>query len=149
MLSLQEISDRLELQDLMIAYSSAIDQKNFDDLDNLCTPDAYIDYRALGGIDGRFPEFKVWLAGVLPNFPAYYHMISNASIKIDGDTAQSRSVCFNPMVVKLADGKTDTMFLGFWYRDKFVRTPQGWRLCERVEERCFDSNVPAELSAGK
>ena len=145
MLSLQEISDRLEIQDLMVAYSSAIDRKNFDELDALCTPDAYIDYRALGGIDGRFPEFKQWLAGVLPEFPSYYHMISNASIKIDGDSAQACSVCFNPMVVKLADGKTDTMFLGFWYRDKFVRTPQGWRLCERIEEPCFAKNTPEEM----
>ena len=35
MLSLQEISDRFEIQ--------AIDQPRFDDLDRVFTPDAYID----------------------------------------------------------------------------------------------------------
>ena len=52
MLDLQEISDRLEIQQLMINYSTAIDQRDFDKLDQVFTPDAYIDYRAMGGIDG-------------------------------------------------------------------------------------------------
>ena len=42
MLSLEEISDRFEIQQLMIDYSNAIDQKQFDDLDRVFTPDAYI-----------------------------------------------------------------------------------------------------------
>ncbi|CKM33689.1 Uncharacterised protein [Mycobacterium tuberculosis] len=62
MLSVAEISDRLEIQQLLVDYSSAIDQRRFDDLDRVFTPDAYIDYRALGGIDGRYPKIKQWLA---------------------------------------------------------------------------------------
>lgn len=69
MLSVAEISDRLEIQQLLVDYSSAIDQRRFDDLDRVFTPDAYIDYRALGGIDGRYPKIKQWLSQVLGNFP--------------------------------------------------------------------------------
>jgi len=43
MLSLAEISDRLEIQQLLVDYSTAIDQRRFDDLDKVFTPDAYID----------------------------------------------------------------------------------------------------------
>ena len=43
MLSLDEISDRLEIQQLLVAYSTAIDTRRFDDLDRVFTPDAYID----------------------------------------------------------------------------------------------------------
>jgi hypothetical protein len=42
-LSLQEISDRLETQQLLSDYSTAIDQRRFDDLDRVFTKDAYID----------------------------------------------------------------------------------------------------------
>jgi hypothetical protein len=42
-LSPQEISDRLELQQLLTDYSEAIDQRRFDELDAIFTPDAYID----------------------------------------------------------------------------------------------------------
>jgi hypothetical protein len=42
-LSLAEISDRLEIQQLLVDYSTAIDNRRFDDLDKVFTPDAYID----------------------------------------------------------------------------------------------------------
>lgn len=58
MLSLEEISDRLEIQQLLVDYSTAIDQKRFDDLDAVFTPDAYIDYSVAGGIVGRFPRSR-------------------------------------------------------------------------------------------
>ena len=138
-LSLAEISDRFEIQQLLIDYSTAIDQRRFDDLDRVFTPNAYIDYRAAGGIDGRFPEIKAWLKEVLPNFPAYYHMLGNFDVRVDGDTASSRTVCFNPMVFN-AEQK-QILFLGIWYVDEFERTPDGWRMNKRVEEKCFDKVV--------
>ena len=148
MLNLQQISDRLELQQLFTDYASAIDEKNFDALDAVFTADAYIDYRAMGGIDGRFPEIKAWLAQVLPNFPNYFHMVSNTALKIEGDRASSTIICFNPMQVNLPDGKAQVMFLGLWYHDKLVRTAQGWRMSERVEQKCFDYNVPGNVGTG-
>jgi hypothetical protein len=139
MLSLAEISDRLEIQQLLVDYSTAIDQRRFDELDKVFTPDAYIDYRELGGIDGRYPEVKAWLAEVLPNFPMYSHMLGNFSVHIDGDTAASRVICFNPMVLSGdVEGKgAQVLFCGLWYDDEFVRTPAGWRMSRRVETKCF------------
>jgi hypothetical protein len=136
MLSLEEISDRFEIQQLLIDYSTAIDKRRFDDLDRVFTPDAYIDYRAMGGIDGRFPEVKAWLAQVLPNFPAYAHMLGNFDVRIDGDAASSRTICFNPMV--LGGEKNQILYCGLWYEDEFIRTPEGWRMSRRVETKCFD-----------
>lgn len=139
MLSLEEISDRLEIQQLLVAYSTAIDTRRFDDLDQVFTPEAYIDYRELGGIDGPFPEVKAWLAEVLPNFPAYSHLLGNFDVRVCGDTASSRTLCFNPMV--LGGEAKQVMFCGLWYLDEFVRTPEGWRMTRRVEEKCFDKIV--------
>ena len=51
-LSLQEISDRLELQDLVTQYADIIDRKAFSELKTLFTDDAVIDYEATGAIDG-------------------------------------------------------------------------------------------------
>lgn len=139
MLSLEEISDRFEIQQLLIDYSTAIDGKRFDDLDRVFTPDAYIDYRVTGGIDGHFPEVKAWLKDVLPNFPAYYHMLGNVDIRITGDTGSSRAICFNPMVTGgVNQDERQIYFVGIWYVDEFVRTAEGWRMSKRVEEKCFD-----------
>ncbi|QUR66918.1 nuclear transport factor 2 family protein [Mycobacterium spongiae] len=141
MLSLAEISDRLEIQQLLVDYSTAIDSRRFDDLDRVFTPDAYIDYRALGGIDGRYPDVKQWLSQVLPNFPMYAHMLGNFSIRIDGDTASSRVICFNPMVLASESEKEQVLFCALWYDDEFVRTPQGWRMARRVESKCFQKVI--------
>ena len=135
MLSLAEVSDRLEIQQLLVDYSTAIDLRRFDDLDQVFTPDAYIDYRALGGIDGRYPEVKAWLAQVLPNFPVYAHMLGNFSVRVEGDTASSRVICFNPMV--LGGDSEQVLFCGLWYDDEFVRNADGWRMSRRVETKCF------------
>jgi hypothetical protein len=141
-LSLEEISDRLEIQQLLVAYSTAIDTRRFDDLDQVFTPDAYIDYRAMGGIDGQFPDVKKWLSEILPNFPAYSHLIGNFDVRVTrdttGDTAKSRILCFNPMVLG-DDGQV--LFCGLWYDDEFVRTADGWRMTRRVETKCFDRIV--------
>lgn len=139
MLSIEEISDRLEIQQLLVDYSTAIDARRFDDLDRVFTADAYIDYRAMGGVDGRYPEVKAWLAQVLPNFPAYAHMLGNFDVKLHGDTATSRTLCFNPMV--LGGDEQQVLFCGLWYDDEFVRTGDGWRMTKRVEEKCFDKVV--------
>ncbi len=135
MLSHAEISDRIEIQQLLVDYSTAIDTRRFDDLDAVFTPDAYIDYTALGGIEGHFSEVKAWLAEVLPNFPMYMHMLGNFSVRIDSDTASSRTICFNPMA--LGGDNEQVMFCGLWYDDEFSRTAEGWRMTRRVETKCI------------
>lgn len=136
MLSQEEISDRLEIQQLLADYSAAIDSRRFDDLDAVFTPDAFIDYSAFDGIVGHYPEVKPWLAEMLPIFANYAHMLGLPTIRIDGDSATARTFCFNPMVF---GGETpSTMLLGLWYDDEFVRTPDGWRMSRRVETKCFD-----------
>lgn len=135
MLTLAEISDRLEIQQLLVDYATAIDQRRFEDLDRIFTADAYIDYRAMGGIDGSYPEVKAWLAQVLPGFPAYYHLIGNFDIRVSGDAASARTTCFNPM--KLTDDG-QVLFCALWYDDEFVRTADGWRMTRRVEAKCMD-----------
>lgn len=137
MLSQLEVSDRLEIQQLLVDYSEAIDRRRFDELDDVFVPDAYIDYRATGGIDGRYPEIKTWLADVLPQFfSGYAHMLGLPAIRLDGDTATARTFCFNPMV--FSGEQPTTMLIGLWYEDVFVRTDAGWRMSRRVEVKCFD-----------
>ena len=90
----------------------------------------------MGGIDGTYADVKKWLAEVLPKFPAYSHMLGNFDVRISGDTASSRTICFNPMV--FPGEQKQVLFCGIWYDDQFVRTADGWRMTRRVEAKCFD-----------
>jgi ketosteroid isomerase-like protein len=140
-LSIQEISDRLEIQDLLASYSHAIDSMDWDTLDQVFTEDAWIDYTAMGGPKGNLQETKKFLAEIMPSFPGFQHMVATSKVAIDGDTATVRTICHNPMTVSTPGGNR-TVFCGLWYNDRFVRTSAGWRIQERVEERCY---LPPEL----
>ncbi|MBK5307986.1 MAG: nuclear transport factor 2 family protein [Frankiaceae bacterium] len=140
MLSLQEISDRMEITDLLARYSAAIDGRAWDDLDVLFTDDALIDYSEMGGISGSLAEQKAFLASVMPSFANFQHLTATSTFDIDGDTARVRTICFNPMVVT---DERQVLFCGLWYRDVLVRTPDGWRIRERHEDRGWSLDVRA------
>ncbi|QBS39580.1 nuclear transport factor 2 family protein [Nocardia sp. CS682] len=137
MLSLPEISDRLEIQDLMVRYSHAVDTGQWDLLDDIFTEDAHIDYTAMGGPAGDVAATKKFLAAMLPNFPAFQHLISNSSITLDGDTATGRTMCHNPMMLSGGDGPPSLMLCGLWYLDTFARVDGQWRIARRVEEKSY------------
>ncbi|MDY6810927.1 MAG: nuclear transport factor 2 family protein [Actinomycetota bacterium] len=137
MMTVDEISARLEIQQVLTDYSTAVDAGRFDELDDVFTHDATIDYRAMGGITGDLTTVKAWLAQVLPAFSTYCHLLGNHDIRVDGDTARSRTLCLNPMQTP-----DDTTFLlGLWYRDTWRRCEQGWRIAERTLEKCFDKQL--------
>ena len=146
-MDIQEISDRLEINNLLIDYCSAVDAQDFDQFDHFFTPDALIDYSALGGARGPVHAIKDYLKRVMPMFPATQHMIANSRVWIDGDTAHARTMCHNPMEIPLPEGGTQIAYYGLWYVDRLVRTPQGWRIAERVEENGYAFNVPAHFQS--
>jgi hypothetical protein len=146
-MSLQEVSDRLEIQDLLTAYSHAIDFRNWDELDDVFTEDAMIDYTEMGGIRGNLKEIKDFLSSVMPTFPSYQHMVATSKVTLEGDVAHGKTICYNPMVMPLGGDETQVFFCGLWYRDEFVRTPKGWRIKDRYEERSYFHNQPEGLGA--
>ena len=141
-MSLQEISDRLEIQDLIARYSYALDRRDFDALDELFTPDAVLDYRATGAIRGSLAEMKGFVAEAFTMFDATQHLTTQTFIEFDddGNTAHAKSTCHNPMVFG-GDNKPKMMIVGLWYVDTLVRTPDGWRFQERTEEQLYTTVV--------
>lgn len=127
-LSLQEISDRIEIQDLLVAYAHAVDSRRFDLLDDLFTPDAFIDLSGTGGPKGSLAEVKAALAEMLALFRVSQHMVGPSLIRVDGDSATARTICHNPMVFA---HEPQVWLLGIWYDDELVRTGGGWRIARR------------------
>lgn len=146
MLTLQEIADRIEIQDLLVRYTRAIDQKDWDLLDRVFVPDAKLDYTSSGGIAGSLPEVKAWLAKALSVFPETMHLIGNTEVSLDGDTARTRTAVYNPMFFARADGGRDHFAVGAYYVDEMVRTPRGWRISSRREDHAFtEGELPKAL----
>ena len=146
-LSLQEMSDRFEIQDLMVGYCYAVDDRDFDALDQIFTEDAVIDYSEMVNAKGPLSEIKEFLRTSLAPVPMFQHAVMTTQYKIDGDRAETRTVCHNPMVVPGDDGKPQTLFFGLWYIHEFRRTAKGWRISSLREKKCYDHNLPAYIKA--
>ena len=146
MLSLQDMSDRLEIQDLLVRYCDAIDSGDYDVLNDIFTSDAHIDYTEAGGAKGSLLEIKAYLAKALEKFSGMQHMIGLPLITLNGDTASARTALYNPMIVK-QDGQPHVFFVGMWYVDKLTRTDRGWRITNRKEEASYFHNLPKSFKA--
>lgn len=145
-LSLQQISDRIEIQDLLVRYTSAIDGKDWALLDTCFTKDAHLDYTSAGGIAGDYPKVRAWLEAALAPFPMTVHYITNSVVELAGDAAKARTAVFNPMGFQNQDGTLHHFNVGAYYNDRLVRTPDGWRIRERIEQSVFmDGDLPAGL----
>jgi hypothetical protein len=146
-MSIEQISDRIEIEDLLQRYTAAIDAKDWDLLDRVFAPDATLDYTASGGPVGPYPEVKAWLARALALFPMTHHLIGKSTVKLDGDRAECRTIFYNPMGMPIDDdgrfvadggGTGQHVFVvGGFYNDSCVRTPDGWRIARKVEEQSY------------
>ncbi len=140
-LSLQEMSDRFEIQDMLYRYADIIDRKAPAELTEIFTPDAHIDYSAFGGTVGDLPSTIAFLNEAMPAFSATQHLNANIQITVSGDTASGRVMCFNPMAMPVSE-ETKVFMLGLWYVDSYRRTDGGWRISQRKEEKSWVFNVP-------
>jgi ketosteroid isomerase-like protein len=140
-LSHQEISDRLEIEQLLVHYCHAIDQHDWDAYRAVYTKDAVID-DVSAGPDNSVDDMVEFLSGALERVVLIQHAISTAKIEIDGDTASARTICHCPVVLERADGETQMFFQGLWYVDDLVRTPDGWKISKRVESDYFHNMPP-------
>lgn len=133
-MTLQEISDRFEIMDLLTSYAAAIDQKDLDALDQIFAEDARIDFSKAGGPQADLKTIKQFLQENLGNLPRQ-HLISNFQIKIHGDYADVRCLCHNPL--ELPPSGKEIMLWGLWYNDKCIRTQKGWRIKEKITDLCY------------
>ncbi len=147
MLSLQEMSDRFEIQDLVHRYAQIIDSKDFDLLrEDVFCEDAFIDYSVFGGSKGNLETTIAFLHKAMKLFPNTQHLNANIQIQLDGDRATGRVMCLNPQEMKLPGKEEHLFFCGLWYVDEYRRTGKGWRIAKRVEEKSFMFNKPNVLN---
>jgi len=128
----EEIADRLEILDVLACYAHALDEKDWAVLTEVFTPDATIDLTSSGGIRCTSEEFRVWAPVALGRFTQTQHMLGQSEFSFGPDgTAAVKTYQYNPMAWVSENGTEHLFVVGGYYRDRLVRTPGGWRVCER------------------
>lgn len=139
------LADRFAIDDLLARYTTAVDRGRWDLLDTVFLPDAVIDYTSAGGIRGGRDEIKAWLARVLDDFSDRQHLIAQRDVSIDGDRATVRASFFNPMVLSAPNGPPRYVPGGGCYHHTLVRTAEGWRSAELIEEEIWRVGLPDDF----
>jgi SnoaL-like domain len=136
----QEIADRLEIGELLARYVRAVDGGEWALLDSVFTEDATIDFSATGGVRGDREAIKRWLAEVLAAWPGRQHLIGAATMSVDGDEARvSASFADTLAPSRSTVAATEPGFIrgGGWYHHRLIRTPDGWRSRELIQEQSW------------
>lgn len=149
MLTLQAISDRLELQDLVHAYANAVDSRDFSSLEEVFVPDAHIDASAFGGPIGNLEALLAWINAEMPSMGRTHHLMANHQFVMNGDQATGRIMSYNPMEAKEGSSR-NVIVCGLFYLDEYTRVSGNWRIASRIMEKTYifraslETNSPAQ-----
>ena len=108
--------------------------------------DATVIVRDDGSFLDRMEGYQGAFAGFV-NEPYGYGM--GAAPAQNLEPGASLGLSHDGQSVPLGDSNSQVMFLGLWYADKLIRTSEGWRMTERVEESGYVHNVPGGLKVSE
>jgi hypothetical protein len=129
--TLRAVTDRVEIQETLARYATAVDAGRWELLHDVFTDGAVIDFTANGGLRDEFPKITDYLKAALGGFAAIQHYFMNFLFDVDGDRASGRFYCLTQMVT-IVDGADQVLADGGFYDATFQRTPDGWRVTELI-----------------
>jgi 3-phenylpropionate/cinnamic acid dioxygenase small subunit len=144
-LTLQQLSDRIEIEELLVRYSRALDRREFDTLETLFTQDATFDAGGLG-CPTTPAAIRAMIEGTLTGLDATQHLVGKSLIELDGDEADVRTYLISQHIREATEGPVKHYFLGGEYADRVVRTPDGWKIAYRRLDRMWKQGDRAVIS---
>ncbi len=146
-LTLEQINDRIEIDELLARYSRALDFRQFDELEGIFTPDGEFDAGGLGHPQGP-AAIREMIEGTIGGLDATQHLVGKSLIEFseDGDSAEVRTYLISQHIRESTPGPVKHYFLGGEYYDRVVRTPAGWRIAFRRLDRMWKQGDRAVIS---
>ena len=113
-----------ELRALVERYAATVDARTFDRFDQVFTPDAVLE-TARGVRDG-LAEIQAAMQG-LQRYVSTDHRVGESSAVVEGETAIGLVACEAHHVDDTGADRVMTIT----YHDRYVTTPDGWRIAHR------------------
>ena len=122
---MNDADDRRQLQDVMLSYAAAVDDRDMARY-RACFAD---DVEIVGFGEAVVNGADTWTASVesqLEAFSATQHLMSPQLATVSGDAASARTDVQALHVLKDGDGAMFTLWAT--YLTNFIRTPDGWKI---------------------
>jgi 3-phenylpropionate/cinnamic acid dioxygenase small subunit len=130
---MSDLQDRLDIEKAMRHYAIGLDERRWEEWDLAFTADGVIDFTPMGGKCETRDQMRERLSKPDPAWLFAQHPLFNTVVAVDGDTATAFSHFQMETGRRGAvDGEIVRVTGGGSYDDTLVRTPEGWRITERV-----------------
>lgn len=130
----RELRDREAIREVLDTYAFLLDTARWRDIPTaVFTEDAVDHHSPAAGAEPRGrAEIGAFLDATMSGFAGSQHLLGNSSIRLDGDTAHSRTfaACAHWRTGGPAPLPPD-LTVAVAYDDSWRRTPDGWRISER------------------
>ena len=132
------IEDRLEIEDVIVRYAIAVDTQDDEMLAACFTDDAEASFAGVPAGPGgtAIAAFLASLRGA--PIIGSTHRFTNIVVTLDGDEADVQS---SAVVYGVRGEPLQLRLRGISYRDRFVRTPAGWRIGRRVHSAAWEGGA--------
>ncbi|HRE03131.1 MAG TPA: nuclear transport factor 2 family protein [Ilumatobacteraceae bacterium] len=131
-----DLTDRLDIAEVLNRYAFAIDDKDWVALGEIFTDDCIADYGPFGTFDGSAAVVD-WMAPAHVGLTTQ-HAMANMVITVSGDTATARSY----VTVSLQPDGHEPFRVGGAYHDEFRRTGDRWQISNRSYTTIWQHGAP-------
>ena len=129
-IALRELQDKAEIAEVCVRYAYALDRKDWASVAACFVEPATFSHPG-GTVEGA-EAIVARAEAALGHLDASQHLIGSITVEVVGDTATS--LCyFHGQHVREGTPGGDLYTIAGSYADRLVRTPEGWRIAERVQ----------------
>lgn len=137
--------DHAEIGRLIARYGVYLDRREFDRLGEVFTEDTVLDYD-LVGVHTGIADATAFFRGALAGLDASQHLMHTTLIEADGDGATGFvHVTAHHAAAPLPAQPERVYSVTGTYRDRYVRTGDGWRIAHRRLTLITTTGDPAVL----
>jgi hypothetical protein len=130
-LTIEEMLDRVEINDLLVRYCGALRSKDLSLLDEVFSPDAVIDYTRIGGDRTGVEATKTWLSMLLDAITRFDLYVGDSEFEFAADRSSATvSTTWHGLFVPANDDPVLQVY--GHYVDRLIHTDV-WRIAERVD----------------
>jgi hypothetical protein len=126
----QAVLDRQDIAELCIRYTTALDTLDWSLLASCFAPSPAFVHP--GGRLAGFDEILARTSAALTPLTRTQHLLGNIVAEVDGDAGRC-SCYFHAQHVRTGTPGGDLYVIAGRYDDALARTPDGWRITERVQ----------------
>jgi ketosteroid isomerase-like protein len=141
-----ELADRAAIVDVVVAYATAVDIRDWERLGSLFTGDACWEYTGSGELLRGPDAIVARISASVQRFDATHHLNGNHVAAVRGDDAE-HTCYFQAQHVRLGLPGGENFLAGGRYDDRLRRTPDGWRFTHRRITNVWSEGNPAVITS--